>query len=468
VALTKDGTLTREQAQAQAVAVIESMRYDGSKGYFWINDMQPKVIIHPAKPELNGQDVSKVKDGDGGYIFVRLVDIVKRSGAGFADYNWPKPGEKKPVAKVAYVRGVPEWGWVLGTGLYVDDVQASVQSRTIKLTTYSLLVVLLTSMLSVLFGKSIMDALGAVRRVVDRLAAGDLTVRVGMVGKDEFAVLGRSLDQALDRTHEAITATLRSAETLAGGTEQLSATSNEIETSSTRTAASAAQLRASADRVASDVQGVVTGAEEMYGSISEISRSTSEAASIALSAVELAGTTNTAVTRLNTSSAEIIEVINLISSIAEQTNLLSLNATIEAARAGETGKGFAVVANEVKDLAQETAQATDNVSRIVKAIQTDTASTVAAINRIGEVISQINEHQCSIAGAVEEQSATTNDIARGVGEAAHQASAMAGVMAIMSGDVQQVNESLGTVRASTTELARLAHEMREVCGHFKL
>ncbi|MGA9389547.1 MAG: MCP four helix bundle domain-containing protein, partial [Candidatus Sulfotelmatobacter sp.] len=256
--------------------------------------------------------------------------------------------------------------------------------------------------------------------MIQQVAANNLTVNdMEIKSKDEIGQAGVALNQMKNSLHTVVQSIAETSIHVAAASEELSSTSQQITANSEETSAQARVVSTATVQVSQNLQTVATGAEEMGASIKEIAKNASEAAKIATSAVKIAETTTATVSKLGDSSNEIGQVIKVITSIAQQTNLLALNATIEAARAGEAGKGFAVVANEVKELAKETAKATEDISRKIEAIQTDTKAAVEAIASISEVINQVNGISNTIATAVEEQNATTNEMARNVSEAAH-------------------------------------------------
>ncbi len=254
--------------------------------------------------------------------------------------------------------------------------------------------------------------------VVNEATRGELTREILIRGRDSIGQLGEALAKFLTNLRGSIGSIAQTAQTLAGSSRELTAVSQQMASNAEQTAAQANVASAAAEQVSKNVTTVSRGPEEMGASIREIAKNANEAAKVAMTAVKVADTTNATVAKLGESSAEIGNVIKVITSIAQQTNLLALNATIEAARAGEAGKGFAVVANEVKELAKQTAKATDDISQKIEAIQGDTQGAVEAIGQIGDIIDQINDIQGTIASAVEEQTATTGEITRNVGEAA--------------------------------------------------
>lgn len=254
--------------------------------------------------------------------------------------------------------------------------------------------------------------------------------------------------------------------TMAAASEELSAVSTQMASNAEETAAQAGVVSAASEQVSRNTQTVATGIEEMSASIKEIAKNATEAARVATSAVKVAETTNSTIGKLGESSAEIGKVIKVITSIAQQTNLLALNATIEAARAGEAGKGFAVVANEVKELAKETAKATEDISQKIEAIQSDTKGAVSAIGQISQVINQINDISNTIASAVEEQTATTNEISRNVTEASKGTSEIAQNITSVAEAARSTTEGAGNSQRAAAELARMAAELQAVVNEF--
>ena len=264
------------------------------------------------------------------------------------------------------------------------------------------------------------------------------------------------------RLEQDINEFLDNARGLGESSERLTRVSQEMATNAEQTSNQANLVSAAAEEVSTNLTTVATGSEQLGASIREIAQNASEAAKVATEAVEMTSATNTIVTKLGDSSSEIGEVIKVITSIAQQTNLLALNATIEAARAGEAGKGFAVVANEVKELAKETARATDDISKKIETIQTDSKGAVGAISQISEIINRINDIQATIASAVEEQTVTTNEISRNVNEAARGSSEIASNITTVATAAQTTLTGAGESQECAQELSGLAGSLREL------
>ncbi|HXM60540.1 MAG TPA: methyl-accepting chemotaxis protein [Terriglobales bacterium] len=298
--------------------------------------------------------------------------------------------------------------------------------------------------------------------------ANDLTARVDQERQDEIGQLGRCLNLFVEKVHDLLTQIAASAEHVSSASEELSTTSQQITANSEETSAQAGVVSNATQKVSQNLQTVATGAEEMGTSIKEIAKNATEAAKVATSAVKVAETATATVSKLGDSSTEIGNVIKVITSIAQQTNLLALNATIEAARAGEAGKGFAVVANEVKELAKETAKATEDISNKIEAIQSDTKAAVDAIASISGVINQINDISNTIATAVEEQNATTNEMSRNVAQAAQGSGEITSNIAGVAEAAQSTSRGSADTQKAAQELVQMSAQLRALVSQFNL
>jgi methyl-accepting chemotaxis protein len=303
--------------------------------------------------------------------------------------------------------------------------------------------------------------------VVRAAAKGDLTRDVTVRGGDAVGQMGEGLAQFFADLRQSITNIASNSQSLAAASEELSSNSQQMSANAEETSAQANVVSIASDQVNRNLQTVAAGTEEMSSSIREISKNATEAAKIATDAVQVAQNTNATVAKLGESSAEIGQVIKVITSIAQQTNLLALNATIEAARAGESGKGFAVVANEVKELAKETAKATEDISRKIEAIQENTKEAVGAIGTITSIINQINDISTTIATSVDQQKTTTNEMARNVTEAANGAGEIVKNISGVADAAQSTSHGAGDTQKAAASLAQMSTELRTLVGRFK-
>jgi methyl-accepting chemotaxis protein len=322
---------------------------------------------------------------------------------------------------------------------------------------------------TILIIRSVTGAISRMLILIQELAANNLAVEdMEITAHDEIGRAGEALNSMKNSLRSTIQSIAGTADHVASASEELSATSQEITANSEETSAQAQLVASSSEQVNGNLQTVATGSEEMSTSIKEIAKNAHEAAKVATSAVKVAEDTSQVVGKLGDSSTEIGQVIKVITSIAQQTNLLALNATIEAARAGEAGKGFAVVANEVKELAAQTAKATEDISRKIEAIQSDTKNAVGAITQISGVINQVNDISNTIATAVEEQNATTNEMARNVSEAAHASSEISKNITGVATAAQSTAQAAGQSAKAANSMAEISSKLRELVGQFKV
>ena len=390
-------------------------------------------------------------------------DTVARAGSEFSDTATPvTEAIQKPLGEMAdsFAALLKQSG---------EDMNA--ENRSLNLTTAIVTLAALANgiFVAVFLSRKISGATQLVLRQAEAIAAGDLTRDdLEVRSQDELGDLTTAINKMSGSLRRMIMAIRENAIQVAHASEELNSTSQQITANSEETSAQADVVSRAAQAVSQNLQTVATGAEEMGASIKEIAKNATEAAKVATSAVKVAETANTTVSKLGDSSTEIGQVIKVITSIAQQTNLLALNATIEAARAGEAGKGFAVVANEVKELAKETAKATEDISRKIEAIQTDTKAAVDAIGTISEVIHQINGISSTIATAVEEQNATTNEMSRNVNEAAHGSAEITSNIAGVAEAAQSTTHGATDTQKASQELVETATQLRRLVEQFKI
>ncbi len=358
-----------------------------------------------------------------------------------------------------------------------DKERAEAQHRQLRAegayrSARTLILVLLLLGLAAAFGfgayitRSILTGVRRVSHSVAGLAACDLTLTVGLDSRDQFGVMGRDLDTAIGAVRSTVGDLASTATALSGAAQQLSGLSGELNNGADEASAKATLAADSAGQINSNVQSVAAGAEQMTASIREIAGTSAQAAMVANESLEIARSTSGQIRELGQASMEISDVVRLITSIAEQTNLLALNATIEAARAGAAGKGFAVVAAEVKDLAQETARATDDITRRIAAIQASSEGAGVAIQRIEQVIGQINDYSSTIAAAVEQQSATTNEMTRSISDAATSSSAVLANFAAVAEVTTATSEAAQASQRAADHLSGLAVKLNGLVGQF--
>ncbi|MGS0536446.1 methyl-accepting chemotaxis protein [Pseudoalteromonas sp. SaAl2] len=481
--LQQNGELTEQQAKQQALSTIAALRYDNNN-YFWINDFQPAMVMHPFKPELNGKSLSNNKDPDGTLLFVDMVNIVKRQGEGMIPYKWPKPGKDEPVDKIAYVKGFSQWQWIIGSGVYIDTIdEAFAHLRNLVVLNSAIIIAILIG-LSYLIARSILLPTQLAANMMKDISQGegDLTQALDEDGNDEVSRLSRYFNLYTQKMRESLKHVAQNAHDVnqyAHNVDDASKTNHSfIELQND----SSTQVAAAMEQMTHQIHDVSRNAEAAEHAAVDAASNASEGKNIVAQTIKAIETLSKNIETVSQVTADLAQesnnigsVLDVIRGIAEQTNLLALNAAIEAARAGEQGRGFAVVADEVRTLASRTGKSTDEIQTMIAKLQKGAQAAVDAVTasqqlssstveqagaanssltEIERLVTIITDMNGQIARATEQQSSAADEVNLRINE--------------LSQSTEQSLSNTAQLANASDNLKHSSQEPTDVVNRFKL
>jgi methyl-accepting chemotaxis protein len=482
-AQVKAGTLPLDDAKKLAAQRLGKLRYE-EKDYIWINDLQPRMVMHPYKPELNGTDLSDVKDPGGKRFFVESAKVCKEKGGGFVDYLWPKPGASEPVPKISYVKLFEPWGWVVGSGIYIDDLYRQTFIIKMILLGGNLAFSAFIMTAAVLISRQVTVPVRQMVQMADDLAhgEGDLTKRLGLTHKDEVGQAASLIDQFIAKVQHSVAQSVDSSNETAVASQELS----HIVGNLTETVQRQTDMIAECNNLTRDVAGNLDITEDMAVSTTETIEATrttltrfvadlNQAGAIIIGEAESQAALVGQTQELAGKAADIGMVLEIIADIADQTNLLALNASIEAARAGEAGRGFAVVADEVRALAAKTqsslSQINAGVQAVVKGVELVCGANEKSASRMRQIaeetrqlIQNVGETDERLKGAVDISSNLVNKSTY-IATRTKQLIALLQQIIVLS---EQNNAVAGEVGGVAGSLAEKSENLRGVLSRFKV
>ena len=466
-AMESSGKASRSEAQALAQGALRGLRFEGGN-YFWINDLEPRMLMHPTKPELEGKPVADLKDASGKAYMVEIAKVARQSGGGFVAYDFLKPQTGKVVPKISYVKLYSPWGWVVGSGVYLDEVATEGWKMALTLGLGMVAVMALAFPVFRVMTGRINTSVREVRDGIETIVAGRLTHRFKVLGQDELAEMAGNLNGLVERLQGDFKGILHASESTASGATQLSATSHEQLRAAEEVANGAQVLKAALERNVGSIEQVRESLDQTGGQIGQAALQVEGAVEATESGRAAAEESFQAMEEIKTVSDRIVKAVQLIQEIARQTNLLSLNAAIEAAKAGAQGKGFAVVAEEVRKLAERSGAAAREIGELIERSNTSVtqgaemvAATVTALGTIESSIQGLASVLLEVGAAADEQARTSAEVAEQVDvnldRVAHNAAATG-----------QMAQTVAEVARTAAELARVAEDQNQQVGQFRV
>ncbi|MBS1169116.1 MAG: putative methyl-accepting chemotaxis protein [Burkholderiaceae bacterium] len=456
--LAQSGKLSEQEAKQRALETLEALRYNGQE-YFWVNTISahPIMVMHPVSKNLIGTDLSDISDPTGKRLFVEMTNLVEQSEKGYVFYLWPKPGSKDPIEKVSYVQGYKPWGWMVGSGVYIDTVQATIMGRLLKFGAGTIALGILLLLAGILIARSVLRQIGGepedAANITQHLAAGDLYIDIELKGNDHTSLL-YAMKNMRDSFANIVKQVRSDSEAIATATAQIASGNQNL---STRT-----------EEQASSLEETASSMEQLTSTVRQNAENASQANQLAISASDIATNGGNAVQEvvqkmhsIDDSSRKMADIINVIDGIAFQTNILALNAAVEAARAGEQGRGFAVVATEVRNLAQRSAKAAQEIKDLINDSVSKVEDGSKQAEHAGETVKKVVDSIRNVRNIMEEITAASTEQSDGIEQVNR---------AIMQMDsVTQQNAALVEEAAAAAESLRaLSKSLVETVKVFKI
>jgi methyl-accepting chemotaxis protein len=477
------GELDEAKAKQLALAELKSIRYK-ENDYYFVIDQQVTMLMHPFRPDLDGKDVADFKDKQGEPLFQNMADGVVDDGSHSVFYNWPKPGTTEEVPKVSHVELFKPWGWIVGTGIYIDDVEASFYEVAIQLAVLVLFVVGLMLALSWYVTRSVVKPMTDVVAAMQDIASGDgdLTVKLSYDGKDELAALATAFNLFVGKIRQLITSVGVTSVEVSESALDVARISQQISKESVQQQQETDMVATAITQMSSAIAEVAQSAEQANHETGQVETLVQQGMKLMKASVESIHTQSQTIEQssvvassLYSSSQNISHVLNIINKLADQTNLLALNAAIEAARAGEHGRGFSVVADEVRTLAHQTQKSTQEISGIIAELQQGTQQMTAAVQESKtaaelniNLAAQVQQALTDIANSI----AQISDMNAHIATAAEQQSAVAGEVDQNVHTISQlVHQTAGAIKGSdqsTQRLTQLSQDLKDLVKQFKV